>query len=125
AEVFAGGAGPGREAAVATEAVLDEVVVVAGAERGPQDHILAAADLVIVLPEDAAVADFMDDEVAVAELAVDASVVLRMLKEPVTSLRTDVVDARGTVVVRHKDLRQADVLDHLEPRLIRRRLEPG
>src|SRR5438552_10966693 len=47
-----------------------------------------------------------------------------MFKQAVTGLRADVVDARA-VVVRHEDLRKADVLDHLEPWLIGCGLEPG
>src|SRR5262245_46360890 len=55
AEIAAGRAEPAGDGAVAAEAILDEVVVIAGAERRPDDDFLAAAHLVVEFPQDAGV----------------------------------------------------------------------
>src|SRR5262249_17726350 len=47
-----------------------------------------------------------------------------VLQEVVVPLGADVVDARRAVVVRHEDLRQPDLAQHLEPVLVGAGFEP-
>ena len=113
-------------AAVVTEAVLHQVVVVGGIQRRPQHELVAMLDAKVVLPERAARADLLGHD-AVEDLAAAAHVGRRHLDEIeaearqliqaildeygagilVTQVETQGVDPPGSVIEAFRDVQAA------------------